>query len=131
MIVARHVTKRYGARRALDSLDFTARDGSITGLLGPNGAGKTTAFRVASGLLKADAGEIVMTAGPDDTTADRDPRRRRLGVLPHVHGLYARLTVREHIRYFGALHGMDGRLLESRLADLVVALGLSEAADSM
>ena len=123
MIAARGLTKHYGARRALDAVTFTAPDGSITGLLGPNGAGKTTTFRIVSGLLRPDAGEIEI-GGPDDDGL------ATLGVLPHVHGLYGRLTVREHIRYFGALRGLQGSRLESRVSHLVEQLGLTDAAES-
>lgn len=123
MIAARGLTKHYGARRALDRVTFTAPDGSITGLLGPNGAGKTTTFRIVSGLLRPDAGRIEI-GGPDgDGLAT-------LGVLPHVHGLYGRLTVREHIRYFGALRGLPAARLDSRVSQLVEQLGLTDAAES-
>jgi sodium transport system ATP-binding protein len=123
MIAARQLTKYYGARRALHEASFTAPDGSITGLLGPNGAGKTTTFRIASGLLEPDAGRV-------EIGGQRGERSSALGVLPHVHGLYGRLTVREHIRYFGALRGLRGGALESRVGQLIEQLGLNEAAES-
>jgi len=122
MITSLGVTKRYGARLALDSVSFTAPDGSITGLLGPNGAGKTTTFRIASGLMRADAGRIEIGR------SGRAPQT--LGVLPHVHGLYGRLTVREHITYLGALRGMRGAGLDARVLELIDLLELSAAADS-
>jgi sodium transport system ATP-binding protein len=121
MIAARELTKHYGARRALDAVTFTAPDGSITALLGPNGAGKTTTFRIASGLLRPDAGRIDV-GGRDGACT--------LGVLPHVDGLYGRLTVREHIRYFGALRGLRGGRLEARVTQLIDQLGLNAAAES-
>jgi sodium transport system ATP-binding protein len=121
LIAACELTKHYGARRALDSVTFTAPDGSITALLGPNGAGKTTTFRIASGLLRPDAGRIDI-GGRDGV--------RALGVLPHVDGLYGRLTVREHIRYFGALRGLRGGILEARVSQLIEQLGLNAAAES-
>jgi sodium transport system ATP-binding protein len=121
MIAARSLTKHFGARLALDAVTFTARDGSITGLLGPNGAGKTTTFRIVSGLLKADAGRVEVDARAGAPA---------LGVLPHVHGLYGRLTVREHIRYFGALRGMGKDGLAARVTGLIEQLGLNDAADS-
>jgi sodium transport system ATP-binding protein len=123
MIAAHELTKHYGARRALDAVSFTATDGSITGLLGPNGAGKTTTFRIISGLLRPDAGRIEIGGRDGDGLAT-------LGVLPHVHGLYGRLTVREHIRYFGALRGLRGGRLDSRVGELVEQLGLNAAAES-
>src|SRR5262245_18058846 len=115
MIAIRTVTKHYGTRCALDGVSFTARDGAITGLLGPNGAGKTTTFRIAAGLVKADIGNVEI---------DGSDRRDTLGVLPHVRGLYGRLTVREHIRYFGALRGLRGRGLETQVEELIQQLGL-------
>ena len=116
MIAAVSVTKRYGARLALDAVSFTAPDGSITGLLGPNGAGKTSTLRIASGLTRADAGRIDI--GRNGSAAPT------LGVLPHVPGLYGRLTVREHITYFGALRGMRGGSLDTRVTELIDQLDL-------
>ena len=121
MIDAVGVTKRYGARLALDAVSFTALDGSITGLLGSNGAGKTSTFRIASGLMRADAGRIDI--GRNGSAVPT------LGVLPHVPGLYGRLTVREHITYFGALRGMRGGSLYTRVRELIDQLDLSAAAD--
>jgi len=121
MITALGVTKRYGARLALDAVSFAAPDGSITGLLGPNGAGKTSTFRIASGLMRPDVGRIDI--GRNGSAA------ATLGVLPHVPGLYGRLTVREHITYFGALRGMRGGSLDTRVRELIDQLDLSAAAD--
>jgi sodium transport system ATP-binding protein len=122
MIAARELTKHYGARRALDAVTFTAPDGAITGLLGPNGAGKTTTFRIVSGLLQADRGQVTITGRGGVAPA-------ALGVLPHAHGVYGRLTVREHIRYFGALRGLGGDRLEARVEMLIGQLGLGAAAE--
>jgi sodium transport system ATP-binding protein len=121
VIAARGLTKRYGTRLALDGVDFTAADGRITGLLGPNGAGKTTTFRIAAGLLAADDGAVEI--GPGDGW-------RALGVLPHGHGLYSRLTAREQVEYFGALRGLRGARLRARVSDLLAQLGLADRADS-
>ena len=72
--------------------------------------------------MKADAGGIeIGQNGAGDQT---------LGVLPHVHGLYGRLTVREHITYFGALRGMRGGSLDARVTELIDQLDLDAAADS-
>jgi len=121
MITARGLTKRYGACRALDAVTFTAPDGAITGLLGANGAGKTTTFRILSGLLRADHGDVRL--------AGREGRPATLGVLPHAHGVYGRLTVREHIRYFAELRGALPGRLDERVAQLIDQLGLGGAAD--
>jgi ABC-2 type transport system ATP-binding protein len=50
------LTKRYGARLALDGLDLTVREGEVYGYLGPNGAGKTTTIRLLLGLHRPSSG---------------------------------------------------------------------------
>jgi sodium transport system ATP-binding protein len=119
--------KAFGPVKALDGLSFTVPDGRIVGLLGPNGAGKTTALRTLYGVLRPDAG----TARIDgiDLAAQRELALERLGALPHALGLYPRLTAREHLVYFGRLHGIEEAVLEGRVELLVEALGLAEVAD--
>jgi len=127
MIRVVRVRKSFGAKVALEDLSFEARDGRVTGLLGANGAGKTTALRVVSGLLRPDAGNA--TVDDVDSGVDREGAQRRLGVVTDESGLYARLTCREQIRYFGNLRGLRGAGLERRIDRLVEALGLEELAE--
>jgi ABC-2 type transport system ATP-binding protein len=70
MIEVEHITKRYGDKRAVDDLSFTARPGVVTGFLGPNGAGKSTSMRVILGLDAPDTGRAHMAS------ATRRCRRR-------------------------------------------------------
>jgi sodium transport system ATP-binding protein len=127
MIEIESLTKHFGAVEALTGLSLKAKDGEVTGLIGPNGAGKTTAFRVVYGLLQPDSG----TAHVDgiDVALNRMQAQRALGVLPDVRGLYPRLTAREHIRYFGELHGSEGETLENDIVDLIERLGMADFAD--
>ena len=127
MIQIENLHKAFGRVKAVDGLDLVAEDGRVTGLIGPNGAGKTTAFRVVYGLLAADAGKARVDG--IDVTTERLEAQRKLGVLPDVRGLYPRLTGREHIRYYGNLHGLEGRGLEGRIEALIERLGMSEFAD--
>lgn len=127
MIEARGLTKSFGATRALDDLGFLAKDGAITGLLGPNGAGKTTALRILCGVMQPDAGSVLI----DGVSTHTDPlqARARLGVLPDGAGLYPRLTAREHIRYFGKLHGLSGKDLDGRIDRLAEQLDMAGVID--
>ena len=54
------LTKNYGAKTVLDSIDLTIEPGRIVGLLGPNGSGKTTLIKLANGLLTPTSGEILI-----------------------------------------------------------------------
>ncbi len=127
MIVMDNLTKHFDAVQALDGLSLTAKDGQVTGLIGPNGAGKTTAFRIVYGLLIADQGRALVDNV--DVAENRMMAQCQLGVMPDVRGLYPRLTAREHIRYFGQLHGSNGQDLEADIEDLVNRLGMTEFAD--
>jgi sodium transport system ATP-binding protein len=109
---------------AVNGVSFTAADGQITGLLGENGAGKTTTLAMIGGVLKPDAGSIHIDGTDGRTSLDG---RRRLGALLDHTGLYARLTARENIRYFGALHGLHD--LDERVSRTLTLLGLDALAD--
>ena len=127
MIEVKDVTKSFGQFEALHSVSFTARDGEITCLIGPNGAGKTTTLRVLYTVLRPDQGHACVDGY--DAVEQRQEVQRRIGVLPDNRGLYPRLTAREHVRYYGRLHGMSGAPLEARLQELMVQLEMEDIAD--
>lgn len=124
MIQVTHLRKTFGSVVAVDDVSFEAPDGKITGLLGPNGAGKTTTLRVIYSLLQPDQGTILVD-GLD--TRERSVEVRRLiGALPDNQGLYPRLTSRENIRYFGRLHGLEGKDLEDSIDQMLDLLDMRE-----
>ncbi len=127
MIRVENLHKRFGTVTAVDGVSFTAADGKVTGLLGPNGAGKTTALRMLYALMKPDEGTIFV----DDIDAVAEPQKAQahLVVLPDVSGLYPRLTPREHIAYYGQLHGLSGDDLERRMNHLIEMLDMTAIAD--
>jgi sodium transport system ATP-binding protein len=101
---------------AVQGLSFGAADGCITGLLGPNGAGKTTTLRLLAGLIEPDAGSLHV----DEIDVRTQPREAlaRMGMLSDARGLYPRLTARENIVYYGALHGMARDAAQARAEEL-------------
>jgi sodium transport system ATP-binding protein len=127
MIEVRGLAKSFGELRVVEDVSFVARDGEITGLIGPNGAGKTTMFRLICTVLRPDRGATLI----DGIDSQKDPiaARRRLGVLPDNRALYTRLTAREHVRYFGELHGLGRRELEARIDELVATLRMEDFID--
>ena len=127
MIRVDALQKVFGDVVAVDEVSFEAADGSITGLLGQNGAGKTTSLRMLYGLVTPDRG----SASVDGIDVAKRPRaaRRQLGVLPDARALYARLTARENIRYYGDLHGIEQRALDARIDELVERLDLAAIAN--
>lgn len=127
MIVLENIHKRFASVQALQDVSFTAADGRITGLLGHNGAGKSTALRILSTVLRADGGHAVVN-GFDCVTQSLQVRRS-LGVLPHASGLYANLTGRENIHYYGRLHGLAEADTLSRSNELIARLGMATVVD--
>ena len=129
MIHVSHLRKSFGKVAAVRDVSFDAADGQITGLLGPNGAGKTTTLRILYTVMRPDGG----TAQVDgfDVVAQPQSVQRHIGVLPDASGLYPRLTSREHLRYFGRLHGLPAAALERRIDELVTLLDLGDIADRL
>jgi sodium transport system ATP-binding protein len=122
MIEATNLNKRFGAIHAARDVSFVARDGEITGILGANGAGKSTCLRMLYGVLTPDSGSACIDG--IDIRGETSKARAHLGVLPHAAGLYANLTARENIHYFGSLQGIGSDLLRSRTAELARILGM-------
>jgi sodium transport system ATP-binding protein len=127
VIAATDLAKRFGTVQAVDGASFTAPDAAITGLLGPNGAGKTTTLRMLYALVQPDAG--AMRVDDCDVVADPLGAQRRMGILPDSHGLYPRLTAREHVRYFASLHGLERDAAEARIEELLDLLDMRGIAD--
>jgi sodium transport system ATP-binding protein len=127
MIELQKLAKSFGAVKAVQGASFTAPDGAITTLLGANGSGKTTTLSMVLGLLKPDGG-TARVDGIDVREAAQEVRRR-IGWFPDAFGLYPRLTAREHVRYFGELHGMKGNALEQAIQRTLGELEMSDIAD--
>jgi sodium transport system ATP-binding protein len=112
---------------AVDGLSFHVGRGEIYGLLGPNGAGKTTTLRVLAGLMQPSSGEVFVDGVPGST--DPMALKSRAGFLTANTGLYARLTPRETLRYFGELRGIPSIALEAQITELLALLGITAFAD--
>ncbi len=126
MIEARGLSKAFAGRTAVQEVSFVAPDGAITGLVGPNGAGKTTTLRMIAGLLRPDGGAALVDG--HDVQRRRPEAAARLGVLAETHGLYARLTPREHLEYFGRLRSLPEESLDRRIDEVVGALDMASLA---
>jgi len=126
MIETNNLKKTFGKVTAVDGLSFAARDGAITTVLGGNGAGKTTAFRMIAGLIKPDAGYVLIDGA--DVARERVKAVSQLGLLHDEFGLYPRLTAREHLAFAGALHGLGGRRLRDAVERTIELLDLSALA---
>jgi ABC-2 type transport system ATP-binding protein len=118
--------KAFGDVRAVNDVCLEVRAGEIYGLLGPNGAGKTTAISMISGLLRPDAGKVVVN-GADFWSA---PARAQkiMGVVPQEVALYEELSGRENLQFWGRLAGLPAVEARGRASEVLEALSLADRA---
>ena len=128
VIVVRDLVRRFGDFTAVASTSFEVRRGEIFGLLGPNGAGKTTTFRMLCGLLPATSGSL-QVAGANLRVAPARARAR-IGYVAQKFSLYATLTVRENLAFYGAAYGLHGRQLTERMQAMLQRFDLDPEAES-
>lgn len=126
---ARGLIKQYGGRRVVDNVSLRIRSGEVVGLLGPNGAGKTTTFYMITGLVRPDAGEVLL----DDQEISQLPvyLRARLGIsyLPQETSVFRKLTVGENIMAILEAVDADKNRRAERLAKLLAELDISSLRD--
>ncbi len=120
------LSKAFGAIRAVDSVSFEVRPGEIYGLLGPNGAGKTTTISMICGLLKPDAGEVLVAG--EAFWSDPQKAKRIMGVVPQELAIYEELSGRENLEFWGRMAGLSARDATSRATELLEALTLADRA---
>jgi len=118
--------RAFAAIRAVDSVSFEVQAGEIYGLLGPNGAGKTTTISMIAGLLKPDAGEVIVAGTP--FWSDPQKAKRIMGVVPQELAIYEELTGRENLEFWGRMAGLSPGEAKQRAAELLEALTLTDRA---
>ena len=123
------LTKRYGQRDVVRSVNLELKPGEVVGLLGPNGAGKTTTFNMVAGGVKPSSGEVFL--GETKITGLPMYRRARLGItyLPQEPSIFRKLSVAENINAILETVETNRTVRRERLRELLAELGLTEKAD--
>lgn len=98
------LTRRFGARTAVEGVSMTVPDQAVYGFLGRNGAGKTTTLKMLLGLIRPTAGTARI--GGVDVARDRIGAARKVGALLEAHGFYGNLTGRENLDISRCLQGL-------------------------
>ena len=111
-----------GGRRVLDGLSLSIEEGRITGLLGPSGCGKSTLMRSIVGVQRVASGSLRVLDGEAGDPA----LRRRVGYLTQAPSVYADLTVRENLRYFGRVLDVG----DDAVQQVIETVDLADAAHS-
>ncbi|MCJ8502176.1 LPS export ABC transporter ATP-binding protein [Desulfatitalea alkaliphila] len=122
------LAKSYGGRRVVKTVSLTVRSGQVVGLLGPNGAGKTTTFYMTVGMVRPDAGKVLL----DDQDITRLPMylraRKGLGYLPQEASVFRKLTVEDNILAILETMPIAKTERKERARDLLEELGIHHLA---
>jgi ABC-2 type transport system ATP-binding protein len=123
IIEVQNLTKRYGARVAVDNISFSIEEGAIFGFIGPNGAGKTTTIRILTTLLAPTSGQVCIGGH----VISRQPMavRRILGYVPDFFGVYNDMKVWEYLDFFSACYNIPPDQRPGLIQDLLALVDLS------
>jgi lipopolysaccharide export system ATP-binding protein len=124
------LTKRYAGRAVVDNVAVHVRNGEVVGLLGPNGAGKTTTFYMLVGLLRPDAGNVLL-GGENITTLPLYQRARRgISYLPQEPSVFRKLTVEQNLLAVLETLPLNEEERQARLQSLLDELDIARLAKS-
>ena len=121
MIKAEGLTKRYGAKTAVNDISFTVKPGMVTGFLGPNGAGKSTTMRMIVGLDRPTSGSVTVNGKP---YAEHVAPLREVGALLDAKAIHTGRSAYNHLLAMGATHGIG----KSRVNEVIGLTGLESVA---
>ena len=129
-LVVEEVAKSYSGRRVVDGVSLAIDSGSVVGLLGPNGAGKTTTFYMVVGLVKPDAGTLLLN--DHDLTGMTLPQRARRGIsyLPQEASVFRKLSVADNLLAIIQTLGLSRDEEKQRLDSMLQRFGLDKIRNS-
>lgn len=128
-ITVDHLSKSFGAARALADVSLRFAPGALHGLIGSDGAGKTTLMRCLAGLLRPAGGTIVFRSA--DAPVPFDAIRSRLAYMPSKQSLYPDLSIDEHLRFFQQLYGLTDDAFRHKSSELLAITRLEPFRDRL
>ena len=129
VISVRHLSRHFGKLVAVNDVSFDIPRGAIFGLLGPNGSGKSTIIRMLCGVLAPSAGSASVLGF--DCARDSESVKRRIGYMSQKFSLYADLTVRENLHFYGSIYQLAPDRLAQRTADVLALTGIADRIDQL
>lgn len=128
VIVAEHITRRFGSFTAVNDVSFQVAKGEVFGLLGPNGAGKSTTFKMLCGLLQPSSGKAFVN-GLSLQTAPAEARSH-IGYMAQKFSLYGGLSVKQNLDFFSGVYPLRGGSRRHAVEEMVEIFGFASYLDS-
>jgi ABC-2 type transport system ATP-binding protein len=120
-VIVEHITKLYGAQKALNDISFEVKAGQVVGFLGPNGAGKSTTMKILTCFLPQSSGKASVCGY--DVNENSLEVRQNVGYLPEHNPLYLDMYVKEYLGFIAGVHGIKLNV-DKRVADMIALTGL-------
>ena len=121
MIEAKHLSKVFGEKAAVDDISFRVEKGEILGFLGPNGAGKSTTMRMITGFIPPSGGTAVI--GGYDIVSDPISAKSKVGYLPENAPVYPDMSVMGYLDFCARIRGYTGAEKSRTINGLTVSMG--------
>lgn len=129
VIEIHRLTRRFGALTAVEEVSFNVERAAIFGLLGPNGSGKSTIIRMLCGVLEPTAGEARVLGY--DVRTESEAIKRRIGYMSQKFSLYADLSARENLAFYGRIYGLSPQRLADRTEAVLALTSLGNRVDQL
>ncbi|NQV23955.1 MAG: ABC transporter ATP-binding protein/permease [Rhodopirellula sp.] len=128
-IQIQQLTRQFGTLTAVDNVSFDVPAGCIFGLLGPNGSGKSTIIRMLCGVLTPTSGSATVLGF--DAEHDAESIKQHIGYMSQKFSLYADLSVRENLEFYGRIYGLAPDRLARRFNDVIKLTTLGDRLDQL
>ena len=129
MIEVKGLTKKYGARTAVDNVSFKIRNGHIYGLLGPNGAGKSTTMNIIAGCLSPTDGTVLINGY--DICDQPIEAKRQIGYLPEQPPLFGDMTPFEYLCFVAEAKGVKDDLIDRQVKEAMTVTDILPVKDRL
>jgi lipopolysaccharide export system ATP-binding protein len=120
-----NLVKIYGRRKVVDNVSIEVRQGEIVGLLGPNGAGKTTTFYMTVGMIRPNAGQVLLNDADITNMKMYQRARKGIGYLPQEASIFRKLTVEQNLMAIAETMSLSRSARKERVDGLLEDLAIS------
>ncbi len=131
MLYMKAVTKKIRQKYLTDALDLHAETGSLYALVGPSGSGKSSALKLCSGILKPDAGTILINGISMNHRENWKRRNRLIGYMDEHNGVYPNLRVLEYLEFYAHVYGYYGLSARERCLEVLRVAGIERRAETL